>query len=64
MDFLKKTAKIKGSPEPNRLIPRGISAEKKRNIIAKLYKYMPTSRKRFCEEIEETKNVQDLLICY
>ena len=42
MDFLKKTANIKVAPEPIRLIPRGISAEEKRNIIAKL-------RKRFWE---------------
>ena len=64
MDFLKKTANIKVTPESIRLIPRGISAETKRNIIAKLCKYMPASRKRFWKEVEEAEDVQDLLICY
>ena len=65
MNFNKWTsANIKVTPEPIRLIPRGISAEIKCNIIAKLCKYMPASRKRFWEEIEEAEDVQDLLICY
>ena len=64
MDFLKKTANIKVTLEPIRLIPRGISAENKRIIIAKLCKYMSASRKRFWEEIEEAEDVQDLLISY
>ena len=57
MDFLKKTTNIKVTPEPICLNPRVISAEKKCNIIAKLCKYMPASRKRFWEEIEEAEDV-------
>ena len=64
LDFLKQKANISILPPPMRNKPRGIPAEKKRNILSHLCQYMPVSRERFWTNLEESEDVEDLVTNY
>ena len=62
LDFLKKKFDAQAAlPKPLRTKPRGISSEKKQSIVKHLCQFMPTPRRCFWEDLEESSDVENLL---
>jgi len=58
--FLKKTYKCV-NPGPMYNMPRGISTNKKKDILAKLCPLMPKNRRVFWKELPENDAAEDLI---
>ena len=58
--FLKKTYKCV-KPGPMHSVPRGISSDKKKDILMKLCPLMPQKRRVFWKELPEYDAAEDLI---
>ena len=55
---------LKGMAYPLKVGPRGVNAEKKRDILEKIGPCMPESRLKFWRELEESESAKDLTLNY
>lgn len=61
MDFLQVGAKMPFTPQPLRKQDRGITQDKKDDIVSKLVPIMPPTRARFWNDIAVAEGAADLL---